>query len=200
VTFGIIGAGNIAQSVARQVIKAGHSVLLSNARGVESLAPVVKALGPMASPATVAAVAKEKMVLLAVPWLKVPEVLGSLPSWDGRILIDATNHFVTGPPTFETADLDGRVSSEIIAQLAPGARLVKAFNTLSAAQIAADAREGGGRRVLFLSGDDVAAKKEVGQLFEGVGFMPIDLGDLQTGGRMQQVKGPLAGRNLLQLP
>jgi predicted dinucleotide-binding enzyme len=54
--------------------------------------------------------------------------------------------------------------------------------------------------VLFLSGDDGAAKAVVADLFEGAGFFPIDLGDLATGGPMQQAGGPLAGRNLVRLP
>jgi predicted dinucleotide-binding enzyme len=54
--------------------------------------------------------------------------------------------------------------------------------------------------VLFLSGDDVAAKAEVSELFEAAGFFPIDLGDLASRGRMQQVGGPLPGLNLVRLP
>jgi 8-hydroxy-5-deazaflavin:NADPH oxidoreductase len=59
--------------------------------------------------------------------------------------------------------------------------------------------EAGGRRVIFLSGDDVDAKSNVIALFEDAGFVAIDLGDLVTGGVMQQVRGPLAGVNLIQL-
>jgi hypothetical protein len=54
--------------------------------------------------------------------------------------------------------------------------------------------------VLFLSGDDDAAKAVVADLFEGAGFFPVDLGDLGTGGPMQQAGGPLAGLNLVRLP
>jgi predicted dinucleotide-binding enzyme len=57
-----------------------------------------------------------------------------------------------------------------------------------------------GRRVLFVSGDDGAAKSEVAELFETAGFTPIDLGGLATGGRLQARGGPFAGRNLVQLP
>ena len=100
----------------------------------------------------------------------------------------------------DPADLDGRTSSEIVADLVPGARLVKSANTLRAETLAADPREAGGQRVLFLSGDDAGAKAAVAALFEDAGFFAIDAGDLVTGGRMQQPGGPLSGHNLVRLP
>jgi predicted dinucleotide-binding enzyme len=75
---------------------------------------------------------------------------------------------------------------------------VKAGNTLFAQLLGIDPHEAGGRRVLFLSGDDGAAEAIVAELFEAAGFFPIDLGDLATGGRMQQAR--LAGLNLVRLP
>jgi predicted dinucleotide-binding enzyme len=75
-----------------------------------------------------------------------------------------------GSPGSLIADLGGRTSSEVVADLVPGARLVKAANTLPAAVLAADPREDGGRRVLTLSGDDEQAKTAVAELFEGAGF------------------------------
>jgi predicted dinucleotide-binding enzyme len=77
---------------------------------------------------------------------------------------------------------------------------VKAANTLRADVLASDPYEAGGRRVIFLSGDDADAKAAVIALFENAGFAPIDLGDLATGGEMQQVHHPLAGLNLIRLP
>jgi predicted dinucleotide-binding enzyme len=98
------------------------------------------------------------------------------------------------------AALGGRTSSEIVAELVEGARVVKAANTVSAELLGADPHDAGGRRVLFLSGDDGAAKTEVAELFEAAGFTPVDLGDLATGARVQAMGGPLAGHNLVQLP
>jgi len=125
-----------------------------------------------------------------VPWPRVPEAVRGL-DWSGRIVIDATNDFDPG-------DLDGRTSSEVVAELVAGARLVKAANTLGAAVLAADPHEAGGRRVIFFSGDHADAKKEVAALFENAGFAAIDLGDLATGGAMQQIHHPLAGLNLIR--
>jgi predicted dinucleotide-binding enzyme len=76
---------------------------------------------------------------------------------------------------------------------------VKAANTLVAAVLGADPHEAGGRRVIFLSGDDAGAKSEVAALFDEAGFAVIDLGGLHDGGEMQQVHGPLAGVNLVRL-
>jgi predicted dinucleotide-binding enzyme len=93
----------------------------------------------------------------------------------------------------------GATSSEVLAGLVPGARVVKAANTLGAAVLGSDPHEGGGRRVIVLSGDDADAKSAVTALFEDAGFAAIDLGGLVTGGAMQQFGGPLSGVNLIQL-
>jgi 8-hydroxy-5-deazaflavin:NADPH oxidoreductase len=80
------------------------------------------------------------------------------------------------------------------------ARVVKAGNTLGAAVLGSDPHQAGGQRVIFLSGDDAAAKSDVVALFDQAGFFVIDLGGLREGGRMQQVGAPLAGHNLIRLP
>ena len=96
-------------------------------------------------------------------------------------------------------DLKGRTSSEIVADLVAGARVVKAANTLGADVLGSDPHEAGGRRVIFLSGDDADAKVRGDQAVRGAGFAAIDLGDLATGGAMQQIHHPLAGINLIRL-
>ncbi len=190
-TIGIIGAGNIGQALARTALRAGREVVIANSRGPESLAAVVDALGGGVSAGTVGEAAAAGIVAIAVPWSSVPAAVNGL-HWEGQIVIEATNAF--------NADLGGRTSSEIIADLVPGAHLVKAANTLAAKVLGADPHEAGGRRVIFLSGDDAGAKTAIGELFDAAGFFPIDLGDLVTGGRMQQVGGPLPSHNLVRLP
>ena len=174
---------------------------MANSRGPESLSEVVAAVGEGVSAGTIDEAAASPMVVIAVPWASVPAAVGGL-DWNGKIAIDATNAFVSpDTPEMRPAELDGRSSSEIVAELVAGARVVKAANTLPAELLGADPRNAGGRRVLFLSGDDGAAKAEVAELFEAAGFFPIDLGDLAAGGRLQQVGGgPLAGLTLVQLP
>jgi 8-hydroxy-5-deazaflavin:NADPH oxidoreductase len=143
------------------------------------------------SAGTVVEAAAVDIVAIAVPWPDVPAAVTGL-RWDGQTVIDATNAW--------NAQLGGRSSSEIVADLVPGARLVKAANTLGADILGADPHEAGGRRVLFLSGDDAPAKAAVIELFDAAGFFPIDLGDLVTGGHMQQLGGPLPAHNLVRLP
>ena len=189
---GIIGAGRLGQAMARTALRAGRRIVMANSRSPESLAALVSTLGEGASAGTVDEAASADVVVIAVPWPRVGAAVAGL-RWDGRIVVDATNDFDPG-------DLDGSTSSQVLAGLVPGARVVKAANTLGAPVLGSDPHEGGGRRVLFLSGDDAEAKSAVTALFEDAGFAAIDLGGLATGGAMQQVGGPLAGVNLIQLP
>jgi 8-hydroxy-5-deazaflavin:NADPH oxidoreductase len=190
--IGIIGAGRLGQAMARTVLRAGREVLIANSRGPDSLSSVVATLGDGASAGTVDQASAAGIVVIAVPWGRVPEAVQGL-QWDGQFVIDTTNDF-------DPSDLDGRTSSELVADLVAGARVVKAANTLLAAVLGSDPHEAGGRRVLFISGDDAEAKSEVAALFEDAGFSAIDLGGLSSGGAMQQVGGPLAGVNLIRLP
>jgi 8-hydroxy-5-deazaflavin:NADPH oxidoreductase len=188
---GIIGAGRLGQAMARTARRAGREVVIANSRGPESLASVVSALGEGVSAATVDEAASAGMVAIAVPWGRVPEAVQGL-SWKSQIVIDATNDWAAD-------DLNGRTSSELVADLVAGARVVKAANTLGAEVLGSDPQEAGGRRVIFISGDDAEAKAEVVALFQDAGFAAIDLGDLATGGAMQQIHHPLAGVNLIRL-
>jgi 8-hydroxy-5-deazaflavin:NADPH oxidoreductase len=191
-TVGIIGAGRIGQAMAQTALRAGQQVLIANSRGPDSLTSVVQALGDGVSAGTVKDAAVADIVVLAVPWAQVSQAIEGL-EWDRRIVIDPTNDF-------DPSDLDARTSSEVVADLVVPARVVKAGNTLVAAVLGSDPHQAGGQRVIFLSGDDAAAKSEVVALFEDAGFFVVDLGGLREGGRMQQVGAPLAGHNLIRLP
>ena len=196
--IGIIGAGDIGQAFAGQAVKAGYEVIVSNSRGPESLTGVVHQLGPLAKAGVRQEAAQADVVVLAVPWSQLGTALSGLPAWSGRILIDATNPVVQ--PGFRLADLKGSTSSEIVASLVPGARVVKVANTLVSAMLAADPRQAGGRRVLFMSGDDATAKAGVKDILEKIGFATIDLGGLASGGSLQQFPGgPLPTLNLIKL-
>jgi len=89
--IGTLGAGEVAQAVAIQLLETGHEVLLSNSRCPGTLKQLVSKLGKGARTVTMDEAAKAPIVLLAVPWPRVEAVFGKLPDWEGRILIDATS-------------------------------------------------------------------------------------------------------------
>jgi len=196
--IGTIGAGDFAQAFAKRALKAGHKVKLSNSRGPESLREIINQLGPGATAATTEEAAACEVVLLAVPWDNVPETLASLPKWKNQILIDGTNPFHGKAENFKPADVGNLSTSQFVAALAPGARVVKALNTMIVPNLEADPIVNGARRVAFISADDHGAKKRVETLLESFGYAVIDLGNLRDGGLIQQAGGPLAGRNLLE--
>ena len=194
--IGIIGSGNIGRAFAGHLVRSGHEVVLSNNSGPDSLRELVEQLGGAARAGTVQEAAAQDVVVLAVPSAAASEVAASVPDWSGRILIDATNDFsapvpAPGEPT----------SSEVIAQRARGARVVKTGNHMGAADLAANSVREDGNVVLFFSGDDADAKKVLTGLFEDLDFIVVDLGALGPGSRLQQFPGgPLSGRAFITLP
>jgi len=197
-TIGIVGSGAIGAAFARTLARAGIQATISNSRGPDSLKELVRDLGPSIKAGTREEAARSDVVFVAVNWTKLPAALAGLPDWNGRIVIDANNPIEA--PLFKPVDLKGRVSSEIVAELVPGARVVKAFNHLRADILAADPRADGGRRVLFYSGDDNTAKAEVAALIERIGFAGIDLGPLAVGGKLAQFPGgALPNQNLVKI-
>jgi predicted dinucleotide-binding enzyme len=196
--IGTIGAGAFAQAFAKRALKAGHKVKLSNNLGPESLREIVNQLGPGAMSATVEEAAACEMVLLAVPWDNVPQTLASLPKWKNQILIDGTNPFHGSAGKFTPADVGNLSTSQLVAALAPGARVVKALNNMIVPNLEAEPIVNGARRVAFISADDDGAKGQVEVLLAGFSYSVIDLGNLRDGGLIQQAGGPLAGRNLFE--
>jgi 8-hydroxy-5-deazaflavin:NADPH oxidoreductase len=195
--FGTIGAGAVALAFAREALRVGHQVVLSNRHGPDSLAGKIAELASGASAATVEEAASLDYVLFAVPWPNVEEVLRGLPAWNGRVLIDATNPFSEYSPELVLADLGDQSASEVVAALAPGARVVKAFNSIVIERFNKGPAKDGGRRVIFVSGDHPEPVEFVKELIARFGFAPIYLGGLAVGGRLQQAGGPLAGRDLV---
>src|ERR1700752_1469101 len=196
--IGTIGAGDFAQAFAKRALKIGHKVKLSNNRGPESLREIVNQLGPGAMAVTKEEAAACEIVLLAVPWDNVPQTLAGLPKWKNPILIDGTNPFHGSAGKFTPADVGNLSTSQLVAALAPDARVVKALNTMIVPNLEAEPIVNGARRVAFISADDDGAKKQVETLLAGFGYSVIDLGNLRDGGLIQQAGGPLAGRNLLE--
>ncbi len=187
---GIIGSGHIGGTAAKLFVEAGHEVALSHASGPESLRELVKELGPRARASTVKEAADfGDVVLLAVPWRNRQDLPAS--RLRGKVVIDAMNPY---RPDRSLYDLGDSTSSEEVAKALPGARVVKAFNSLMAKDLAARGardRPLDDRTVLLVAGDDEDAKFSVAQLVRDVGFTPVDTGSLRDGGRIQQAGGPL---------
>jgi len=198
---GFIGAGTVTGTFGRHLMTAGYTLVVSNSRGPETLAGFVADLGPGAIAGTKQQAAECDVVVLATNWVRVPDALKGI-DWRGRILIDATNAHVDPVPdislagvTRSRAALKGRTSSEMVAEMAVGARLVKSISNIPMDWIQ-DFSPNKPRTVIFTSGDDIEAKQLVIELINSIGFVAIDLGSLAIGGAMHEVGAPLSGLDL----
>jgi 8-hydroxy-5-deazaflavin:NADPH oxidoreductase len=196
--IGFIGAGKVTRTLSRHLIGAGHTVVVSNSRGPETLADYVADLGPGAIAGTKQQAAESDVVILATNWVSVADALKGI-DWRGRILIDATNAYVDAKPDISPAGvarsqaaLKGRTSSGMVAEMAVGARLVKAFSNMPMMWIQ-DFTPNKPRTVIFTSGDDGEAKKSVIELINSTGLVAIDLGPLANGDALHDVGGPMSG-------
>lgn len=196
-SIGIIGAGAIGSAIARKLANAGIHASIANSRGPETLRRLVAELGSNITATTAEQAATADIVFLAVNWDRVEGALVNLGPWAGRILVDANN--AVEVPSYQPVDLGGRASTQAVAAWAPGARVVKAFNHLVANALEADPKTDGGRRVIFVAGDDADARKTVADLAGKLGYAVIDLGDTERGRLVQFPGGPLAIINFVQL-
>jgi len=197
-TYAIVGSGAIGHAIATQFARKQIAVSLANARGPASLGDVVRALGDKVSASSVADALRADIVIMAVPFHAIREVAIQGAPWSGRIVVDASN--AIDLPAFTATDLGGRPSTTLVAEWCVGARVVKAFNTLPAALLASDPAVQGGKRVLFMAGDDAAANAKVSALIESLGYAAVDLGKLAEGGLLSQFMGPLPNHDLIKLP
>lgn len=186
-TISILGAGSIGTAIAGLLTRNGIAVSIANSRGPDTLSALVTRLGDKLTAVTAEQALKADLVFVAVNWSKLPAALKNAGPWQGRIVIDTNNPIEA--PTFKAVDLAGRSSSSVVAELVPGARLVKAFNHLTAAVLGAEPDAEGGKRVLFFSGDDTEAKATVAALINQLGFFGVDLGTVEGGGRLAQFPG-----------
>jgi len=177
-SYSIIGAGAIGTALAQQFSRKKIRVKITNTRGGASLSELTAALGDNVEATSTQDALKADVVILAVPFDRVPDAVRQAPAWDNRIVVDATNAIKF--PEFLPKDLGGRLSTEVVAEAVPGARVVKAFNTLPAA-VLARVPDDDGRRVVFLSGNNSPANAEVAALANALGYAPIVLGSLNDG-------------------
>lgn len=184
--IGFIGSGHIGEVVAASVIRAGHSVVMSNSRGPETLTELVRKLGPQAEAATSEQAAREgEIVVVTVPLRALPQLPTS--GLAGKTIIDTMNYYPQRDGRIAALDNGSATTSELTAEHFPEAHVVKAFNSIYAADIETTAKPKGDpeRRTLPISGDDAEAKKVVTDLIESIGFDVYDAGSLHEGFRFQ---------------
>jgi predicted dinucleotide-binding enzyme len=147
------------------------------------MASLANELGNRVVPLTLQEALNADMIILAVPFWSHRDVAKTVPTWQGKVVVDATNAY--GVPL---SDLDDLPSSAIVAKALPGARLVKGFNHLPAAVLAQDPVTAAGRRVIFLSSDDEGATNKVAALVQQLGYAPVSLGKIAEGGQLVQAR------------
>jgi predicted dinucleotide-binding enzyme len=167
----IIGAGHIGGNIARRLAAGGHTVTVSFARDESALQALAAEIGGAAATPD-EAVAGAEVVVLSVPWGAIPTALEQAGSLGGKVVIDTTNQFGSGPKPAE-----GQTAAAFNAGRMNGARYTKSFNTLTSAfQAQAADRAEPEKVVQWLCGDDQDAKTLVAGLIRDAGYVPVDLG------------------------
>ncbi|HET7646632.1 MAG TPA: NADPH-dependent F420 reductase [Candidatus Limnocylindria bacterium] len=170
----IIGAGNVGKALAGSISRAGHEVTIS-ASTPESARQAADAVGVAAAESNVDAASRAGVVILAVPFVGAgSEVAREIrDAVAGKTVVDATNPLKADASGLATT---GTSAAEEFQKLLPDARVIKAFNTIFAANQASPSPE----IDAYVAGDDGDAKQEVIGLAESLGFTPLDVGSLQT--------------------
>ncbi len=192
-SYAIIGSGPVGDALARAFARKNIEVVIASRRPPEALVPLAEAIGPTVRPMSMGDAIKAEIILLAVPFWAHQEVAKAAANWHGKVVIDVTNSLGVSPE-----ELDDLPSSVVVAKAFAGANLVKAFNHLPARVLAMDPNVNGGRRVIFLSGDDESATARVAALVERLGFAPVGLGKLAQGAPLVQARGRAWGPLIFQ--
>ena len=191
--YSIIGFGNIGQALAKAFARSGLEVSVATTREPDSFAPDAAAIGPEIMPKTLAEAIDADIIFLAVHYESHPDVAKALPTWHGKTIVDVTNAYGVPPD-----EMGGLPSSVFVAKSFTGAKLVKGFNHLMAATLAADPIVEGGHRVIFLSSDAEDAIAPVADLAKQLGFAPVELGRLGEGGELVNARGSVWGLFIFQ--
>ena len=167
----IIGAGKVGMALGHGWAREGHDIVF----GVRNPAGREVLIGRAAG--IPEAVRDAEVVVLATPWAAVDSALAAAGPLDGRILVDCTNPILPGMAGLSLGTTES--AAERIAALVPRCRVVKAFNTTGAGNMA-NPRFGAERLTMCYCGDDAEAKRTVEQLIVSLGFTPVDAGGLQA--------------------
>ncbi len=174
----IVGTGSVGSALGQGWAKADHMVTFAT-RDPEST-KVAAMMAPM--PPTVTArrrrevAAHASTIVLAVPFAAVPEALAELGDLSGKVIVDCTNPIAPGLRSLVDPDSSG---AQQIAALVPGAKVIKAFNTIGAESMD-NPDYGGVAATMLVCGDDLMAKTAVCDLAEDLGFAAVDAGPLSA--------------------
>lgn len=193
-TIGIIGAGKLGTTLAQLLLAADYNVIISGSGGVDRLGLIVDVLLPGARPAVTAdLISGSDLIILALPLGR----LGDLPAaaFDGKLTVDAMNHWEPVDGHLESFANRSGTSSELVASLLPGTRLVKAFSHLGYHDLDDLARPQGdpNRAGMAIAGDNPADVDIVAEVADRIGFDPIPIGNLSES-HILEVGQPLFGR------
>jgi 8-hydroxy-5-deazaflavin:NADPH oxidoreductase len=191
--YAIIGSGKIGTALARVFARKNIDFAIANSRGPETLASLRAELGPSVYPQSIEEACKAEMIFLAVPFAAHKDVAKRSKEWKSKIIVDTTNTFHVAPE-----ELGGVLSSELVSRAFAGARLVKGFNHLPAAQLGTNSSSNGQRQAVFLSSNDADASATVASVATQLGFAPVELGRLEEGGVPLHVVGGQPGGLLFQ--
>ncbi len=186
-TIGFIGAGHIGSQLARLAVASGYDVVLSNSRGPETLAGLVRELGPRARAGTpVEAASAGDLVVVTIP-LRAHRTVPVEPL-AGKVVVDTNNYYPQRDGHIRALDEETTTTAELLQAHLPGAKVVKAFNHIHAAELTTHGQPPGtrNRRALAIAGDDAEAKATVSRLIDRFGFDVVDLGPLREGWRIQR--------------
>lgn len=186
-TIGLIGAGHIGSQVARLAVAHGYSVVISNSRGPETLADLVKELGPKARAATPIDAAKAgDIVVVTIPLKNYRSV--PVEPLAGKIVIDTNNYYPQRDGHIPELDNESSTTSELLQAWLPKSKVVKAFNHIYASELTTHGQPAGApnRRALVIAGDDANAKTTVTKMLDAFGFDTVDVGPLKEGWRIQR--------------
>jgi 8-hydroxy-5-deazaflavin:NADPH oxidoreductase len=194
--IGIIGSGNIGGTLRKHWAAAGHEVMFSS-RHPEELESMAKQANAQVGTITEAANFSD-VILLAIPFGKIPDVTKQIGTLPNKILIDATNPYPQrdGEMAQQVIDDPTQTATGFVATQFAGTPVVKAFNSIYYKVLEEQAFQSGGDRVAVqVASDDPQAKEIVMQLIEQIGFAPQDIGDLQSS-TIFEPNAPLYNKNL----
>ena len=176
-SISIIGAGNVGMALGQAFARRGESVVYGVPEP-SKYEDAVAALGDKARiTTTTEAIAASDTVILAVPYAALSTIAQSVPDWQGKVLIDATNPLAPGLSGLSVGT--GTSGAEELSKLAHGARVVKAFNTTGAENMA-DSRYAKGAPMMPVCGDDAQARQRAMALATLIGFEAVDMGPLMA--------------------